>query len=70
MRELFIDAILIYEVGELPLTEKALAAIGQKHRMKGGGLDLCSLWLPSGASERNSGVRLMLLGGLRSWRRT
>ena len=36
VRELFIDTILIYEGGELPLTEKALAAIGQKHRIKGG----------------------------------
>ncbi len=36
VRELFIDTLLIYEGGELPLTEKALAAIGQKHRMKGG----------------------------------
>jgi hypothetical protein len=36
VRELFIDTILLYEGGELPLTEKALAAIGQKHRLKGG----------------------------------
>lgn len=36
VRELFIDTILLYEGGELPLTEKALAAIGQKHRIKGG----------------------------------
>jgi len=36
VRELFIDTLLLYEGGELPLTEKALAAIGQKHRIKGG----------------------------------
>jgi hypothetical protein len=36
VRELFIDTILLYEGGELPLTVKALAAIGQKHRIKGG----------------------------------
>jgi hypothetical protein len=36
VRELFIDTILLYEGGELPFTEKALAAIGQKHRIKGG----------------------------------
>jgi hypothetical protein len=36
VRELFIDTILLYEGGGWPLTVKALAAIGQKHRIKGG----------------------------------
>jgi hypothetical protein len=36
VRELFIDTILLYEGGESPLAEKALAAIGQKHRIKAG----------------------------------
>jgi len=36
VRELFIDAILIYEDRDLPLADRGLAAIGQKHRLEGG----------------------------------
>jgi hypothetical protein len=35
VRELFIDTILLYEGADLPRTRKALAAIGQKHRVMG-----------------------------------